>query len=409
MKSVKANEVNNTHVNIDDLKCSIELASAQIDNVQEFRKIWFNRIIQAFAKGEALDPRNSDRTCPLDTFYQYVYRRFLDRRLEDVAMHMLIEIWHELHMIQKNENIPIYDLDALAATLSDAFDSIGDKAAAMRWGLALVAYEAFCYEGLPRPERVRILERYGVPSDALKKLEIIASNNRRVVADAEDWSIPEAFPEDAVTKFLAVSRQYDVLFARHTSTLDEFPLSTVYFGSLLEKVQTAENSVEKGKTLEDLATYLTLLIPGWIPRRNVRTVYNEFESDIIVSNLIQAADLNVERFGRDFLVECKNWSASVGVNDVGYFLFRMRLTDTRFGILFASNGITGDSEKPEDRDTVRRAAKSLIQRASDKDGIVCIVLTAEDLKLLKDGQSFWGMIADKAQELRHGKSYYTPS
>ena len=42
---------------------------------------------------------------------------------------------------------------------------------------------------------------------------------------------------------------------------------------------------EKGTVLEDIATYLTLLIPGWIPRRNVKTVYNEFESDIEVSNL----------------------------------------------------------------------------------------------------------------------------
>ena len=108
----------------------------------------------------------------------------------------------------------------------------------------------------------------------------------------------------------------EVLFADHTSNANEFSLSTVYLDSLLEKMGRSKTTVDKGKTLEDLATYLTLLIPGWIPRRNVRPEYNEYECDIIISNLIQASNLNADLFGRDILVECKNWRASVGAQEV---------------------------------------------------------------------------------------------
>ena len=163
----------------------------------------------------------------------------------------------------------------------------------------------------------------------------------------------------------------------------------------------ATANVDKGNTLEDLATYLTLLIPGWIPQRNVMTKYNEFESDIIVSDRTQAANLNAELFGRHILVECKNWKDPVGVQDVGYFLYRMILTRTKFGILFASNGITGSSEKSQGRD----AATSLIHRAFAHNGYICIVLSTKDLHELKNGQSFWTMIVEKAEEVRFVRVY----
>ena len=405
MKSVKANEATNTEEKLDELKRCIEQASTEIDNDQEFTETCFNCITHAFAKGKALDPRNPDRNRRLGTFYHSLYLRFREKHLEDFAIRLLTQIWHELQMIQKDENILIYGLDAVAAILSEAFNGIGDEIAAMRWGLVSVASEAFCYEGLSTPERARILRWYQVPLKAINRLEYIASNNRRV-ADAKSYLIPEAFPEDSVTKFLVSYQENAFLFAHHTPKFNEFPLSTVYFGSLMNNMDRATTSPDKGKTLEDLATYLTLLIPGWTPRRNVMAPYNEFECDIIISNLIQAGHLNVDLFGRHILVECKNWSASVGAQEVSNFLDRMRSTDTRFGILFASNGITGDSKKSE----FRNAAGSRIHSAYSSDKNVCIVIDAEDLKKLRDGRSvsFFSMIWNKAYKVLFGESSYRP-
>lgn len=406
MKSVNANDATNTEEKLDELKRNIRQASTEIDNGQEFTRFCYNCIKHAFAKEEALDPRNPDRTRGQDTFCHFLYLRFREKHLEDFGIRLLEQIWHELQMIQKNENILTYDLDAVAATLSEAFYAIGDESAATRWALNLVASEAFCYGGRSTPERARILQWYGVPLEAINRLEYIASNNRRVVADAASYSIPEAFPEDSVTKFLADYQENEFLFAHHTPKFNEFPLSTVYFGSLMDRMERAEPPVDKGKTLEDLATYLTLLIPGWMPRRNVKTVYNEFESDIIISNLIQGGNFTADLFGRHILVECKNWCASVGTQEVGNFLDRMRSTDTRFGILFASSGITGDRKKSD----VRNAAASRIHSTWRSDKIICIVIDAKDLKILKDGGSvsFLSMIRNKAYEVQFGKSSYSP-
>ena len=75
----------------------------------------------------------------------------------------------------------------------------------------------------------------------------------------------------------------------------------------------------------------------------------------------------------------------------------MRFTDTKFGILFASNGITGNTEISIDRNAAR-----LIQRSYDMDRNICIVINADDLNGLKGGRSFWTMIRNKAYKVRFG-------
>lgn len=399
MTSVKANEATNTEEQLDELKRCIEQTLTQIDDAYE-------HITRAFAKGEALDPRNLDHTGRRDTFYRFLYNRFRNKPLEDVTIPFFIQIWHALQFIQKDENIPIYDLDAVATILSDAFSSIWDKGASMRWRLASVASEVFRNEELSSPVRKRISKWHGVPPDAMNRLESIALKNHGVVTDGDNWSIPEAFPEDSVRQFLETYQGNDVLFAHRTPRDNEFPLSTVYFGSLLEKMNRVTDPLGRGQILEDLATYLTLLVPGWIPERNVVTTHKEFESDIVVSDHTQASNLlDAEHH---ILVECKNWAKPVGVQDVGYFLYRMILSRTKYGILFASNGITGDSKKLKDQNNVRRAAASLIVRAFDRNDIICIVLKTEDLHALKGGcSSFRTMIRKKAKEVPFGKSLRT--
>ena len=194
MTSCKANEAINTEEKLNELKRRIELALTQIDDAYE-------HVTHAFAKGEALDPRIPDYTGHRDTFYRFVYECFHDKPLKDVTIPFFIQIWHELQLIQKDENILIYDLDIVAAVLSDAFINIGDKGAALRWRLALVASKALCYEESPARVNSRILQRRGVPFEAISQLASIALNNRHGVASAANWQAPEAFPEHSVTKF----------------------------------------------------------------------------------------------------------------------------------------------------------------------------------------------------------------
>ena len=383
-----------------ELKRNIEQASIQIKDAEELKDSCWSQILQALDTGEALNPHDSETTRQQNDFFRFVYSLFRDKQFEEAAERLFFLIWQELQSIQfRSKETQVYGNDEVAAILIDILIARGDQGAAMRWVIALEACQVLCYGPLSRPARGQL---HGVPPAAMDKVKSIALRNREHVDEESDWSLPEAFAEDVITKFLAENQKYGVLFARHTPRVNEFPLSKVYFGSLRNNVESAKCNAEKGKTLEDLATYLALLIPGWIPRRNVKTVYNEFESDIIVSNLIQAGNLNAELFGRNFLIECKNWDTAVGVQQVGYFLYRMRLTHTSFGILFASKGITGDKDKTEES----KAARSLIHRAFSEDGSICIVLDSKDLDQLEKDQSFWTMIVTKARTVQFGESTY---
>ena len=372
----------------------------------EIRSMCLKFICSLCGENEPLDPRNPETNNSIFEFYGTLAADVANRGFDVIAVQILLETWQTYQRIQTDvKQEPIYKA-AIAAVISDLYVRRGDLGTAARWGLITDASDVLYNKNSDGGGRQRLIVSTGIPDDALDKLRTIALANRNHVVDVGDWSRPEAFAEDVIAKFLAEHQDFGVLFARHTPTVNEYPLSQTYFGSLSKKMQVAESAAEKGRALEDVATYLTLLIPGWIPRRNVKTVYNEFESDIIVSNLIQSGNLDAEIFGRSFLIECKNWSKPVGVPEVGYFLYRMRLTHTTFGILFAKNGVTGGKDNDEDQDKVRNAADSLIQRAFNEDGNICIVITESDLEELNEGKSYWAMIVEKARTVQFGKSIY---
>jgi hypothetical protein len=136
--------------------------------------------------------------------------------------------------------------------------------------------------------------------------------------------------------------------------------------------------------LEDIAFYLCSTLNGCIPRRNLKTVFVDGEIDILINNLNVGNLLSYKVLGEYFLVECKNYKQAVDVSRLGYFLYRMRLAHARFGILFATNDITGEGTD--------KNAESLRRRALHEDDAVCIVITGADLKALSEGKTNFGAI-----------------
>jgi hypothetical protein len=167
---------------------------------------------------------------------------------------------------------------------------------------------------------------------------------------------------------------------------------------LIEQIDSvAINTTEKGDTLENLASYLFLLIPGHVPRRNLLDLDNSFETDIVVRNLGMNSNVYSDLLGRHFLIECKNWEEKVGVKDVGYFLYRIRLTHSSFGVIFAKSGITGKEDS--------RAAYSLIRKSFHEDGSLCIVVDKSYLSRLAEGQTtFWSLLLELIEINRFGNS-----
>ena len=134
---------------------------------------------------------------------------------------------------------------------------------------------------------------------------------------------------------------------------------------------TANTTAEKGKALEDLICYVFSRIPGiTITKRNEFNAFQTEEIDVAIWN-----DKHVN--GLPFLpyiilIECKNWSNTVGSADVAWFIQKLRSRGRDYGILIASNGITGCAS--ELTDSHMQISGAL------KDGLYVLVLTRRELE-----------------------------
>lgn len=110
---------------------------------------------------------------------------------------------------------------------------------------------------------------------------------------------------------------------------------------LKEKYNTAKNEVDnyiKGKLFENVISDLLELVPGLkIVGRNVNSGIEEI--DLMFQN---DSSLRIwKEFDRMIFVECKNWSESVGSNEIRNFEGKLRNFWLHAGIFVAINGFTG--------------------------------------------------------------------
>jgi hypothetical protein len=355
----------------------------------------------ACSSGNALDPRERSKAELACNEYGAVAQLFHVNGFSFAAESLLIGAWNKFGQIQFNERNRIYRA-GIAQYLVKLYLHLGDRGAALRWALHTQADDMLGEHstggGAGRQTLLTILR---MSSQALAEFNDIAARNLELVRSesGNDWSCPPAFAEDVVRRFALEKRKFADLFAVETS-LNEFPLSPAYFSSLYNRVNSEHpNTTSQGKALEDLASYIFLLIPGWVPRQNVLDELEAYETDLVIRNLNTAGNLTAELLGRHFIVECKNSRRAVGVPDVGYFLYRMRLTHSRFGIIFATNDISGAAR----RDTEDWRAYQLVRKSFHEDGSVCIVVNNGDLNQLSEGETTgWSLILERIERMRFG-------
>lgn len=356
-------------------------------------------LADACMPGEAYDLRSPKTALKACNAYGSLANMLFANGLNSSALDILINAWNRFGDIQREENQRIYRA-ALAFYLAKKYLQLDDKGAAFRWALLAQADDILGeHEKRGGAGKQLLLTALGMAEENLSLLNEIASSNlsKVHVGNNGDWTKPEAYAEDAVLKFALTHPETAHLFTADSS-LSEFPITPAYYSALFQKLNNNNIlAADKGKSLEDLATYLFLLIPGLCPRRNVLDKYQTYESDLVIRNLSRHNKPVTEILGRHFLVECKNWESPVGVSDVGYFLYRMRLTHVEFGVIFAKNGITGDREE-------EKAARSIIRKAFHEDRNICIVIDEKDLIALKSRQfSFRSLLFDRVEEIRFGR------
>lgn len=152
---------------------------------------------------------------------------------------------------------------------------------------------------------------------------------------------------------------------------------------------TAQGRTVKGRALEDLVCYLFGCVPGiTITKRNIHNTFNSEEIDIAFWN---EKNSDLDFLTRIILIECKNWSKSVGSEEVSWFDTKLRSRGLAFGILIAANGITGD---PLDTTSGHRIVAQALS-----EGRQIVILTRREIELLRNTGDLVTLIQHKLCEL----------
>lgn len=318
------------------------------------------------------------------------------------AIEFLIHAWNSLALRQIETGYRIYRA-SVALSLAKLAYMQGDIGAATWWALHTQGDDHMGGSKEGGGGRQMLKTVLGVSKLTLNTFSSIGTENFQLVSTHQNWSIASSLAEDVVVRFALEKRALSYVLGSNSTTV-EYPISPAYFQTLLNDIGILDNESEsqktnqdKGEALEKLAAYLLLLIPGWLPLRNMQDEKQTAEIDLVVRNVYPNGNLMADIFGRYFIVECKNWKKPVGARDVGYFLNKIRLSHATFGIIFSHEGITGEGEE-------ERAAKELTRRAFHEDKSVCIVISRKDLESLKKGDTtFRSLLLELFEEFRFGR------
>lgn len=269
---------------------------------------------------------------------------------------------------------------------------LNDIGAATWWALHTVTDTGNGNDGVDSV----FISRLGYPKEVADRLR---TERNKYNDKVDPKKLHESFTEDIIRNFFVKYPQYHYILGNN-SQVAFFPLCKTYYGAFLDYINNlgqGVSSTERGKELELLATYLFLLIPGCSPRHDVKDQQKVHQTDLIILNRHPAVNLTTELFGRHIVVECKNWQEAVSVSEVGYFLHKLHLMHASCGVLLAKSGITGNKDD-------ETGAKQLIRRSFHEDHTLCVVVTQNDLKRLRDENiTFRDLLIQLTDEFRFGK------
>lgn len=105
---------------------------------------------------------------------------------------------------------------------------------------------------------------------------------------------------------------------------------------LVERVETATSTDDKGRSLEELASRLFEQVPGFAVTGRIRTATEEIDISIVND----ATEPRLRRESALILAECKNWTSKCGKDEV--VIFREKLENRKrrcsIGFLISWNG-----------------------------------------------------------------------
>lgn len=150
---------------------------------------------------------------------------------------------------------------------------------------------------------------------------------------------------------------------------------------LFSKLDKKQNSYDKGKLLEEIASYFISCINGFdITGRRRRG--NREEVDLYFCNI--SLDSTLWELGALTLVECKNHKNKSSVSDIRNLVPVMNAKGIKSAIVFSTAGFT--------RDAIREI------EIQHYDGKLILTIDYNDLKMVDEGNSPYSMIVKKINE-----------
>jgi len=226
----------------------------------------------------------------------------------------------------------------------------------------------------------------------------ITSEEIKVLGDKglskKKYTLDELSEKEICEIYNAVSKDYfegrDKIKSYHIKNklADEWTESDLK--EQLRTVVEAETNQEKKNSLEKFANLCFNGSSFEVAEMNKSTL--DTEIDLVIESLRESEYNFSERFGRYAIVECKNWSDSVGAEQINKFSSIMDNFKVDLGLFFAKNGITGE-------DISRGALNTVATEFNSKEKFI-VVISKEDMEKLANGQSIDRLIHQKVYEIK---------
>jgi hypothetical protein len=261
---------------------------------------------------------------------------------------------------------------------AECYSSRGHAALRKRYLMLALCEDAIREKGTVSPESTgvyfRLVWRLGM-ADAVVKKYAEASFRSTTANPDESW-----FPE-------WVLQQLDQDWMTEFPTPEEanvYVANTFYLNRLLSRLGLSE-----GKSLEELAEYILLCMPGCRTSRRKRSMSTDY--DVVCSMDGFDVDFRSE-LGRYFVCECKDWNTPADFTSMAKFCRVLDSVKSKFGILFSRNGISGEGSS-------RYAEREQLKIFQDR-GMVIILIDKQDLREVARGMNFVSILRKKYERVR---------
>ena len=179
------------------------------------------------------------------------------------------------------------------------------------------------------------------------------------------------------------------------------------YNKLLEELKRTNSSdatnAEKGKSLEDIASFLLRTGNIFEIYNNIHTSTNELDQLVRVNNTGKLLCSNgiIDKRLRKFIGECKNYKDKVSVTYVGKICSLLTTTNNQICILFSYNGVTGNDWE----DASGLIKKFYLSKENEEDRFCIIDFNINDFESIKNGSNLLTIIENKLLALQNDTNY----